>query len=163
MAHDNWQERLEAYLDGELDAGARSAFEAEATRDPALSKELSERRTFRERTRSALRGGLPEKLVNLRDLEEGRAARTKDSTAKHTTGRILSIPTSRLRPLLALAAVLLLAILAPQLLRNRHGAEGPRSSITIDGPVTALGYGETPHQTTRLEAGCFDLAAGACR
>ena len=62
----------------------------------------------------------------------------------------------------ALAAVLTLALLAPTLLRNDHGAEGPRSPITRAGNVTALRFGEQPGETTVLEAGCYDLAVGSC-
>ena len=67
-----------------------------------------------------------------------------------------------LTPVLAVAATLALAIMAPTVLRNLDGAEGPRS-ITVAGPVAAVRFGEEPDATVVLEAGCFDLAAGSCR
>jgi anti-sigma factor RsiW len=155
MAHDSWYERLEAYLDGELDANARAAFEEESATRADWSAELKSRLRFRDEARQALRGEVPEDLFT--------ASNATEVSPGQAPARVLPFPRYRLRPLLALAAVLVLAILAPRLLRNQQGAVGPRSTITIDGPVTALGYGETPHQTTRLEAGCFDLAAGVCR
>lgn len=155
MAHDSWYERLEAYLDGELDAGARVAFEEETARNADWSAELKARLGFREEARQALRGEVPEDLFTARNATE--------ASPGQAPARVLPFPRNRLRPLLALAAVLVLVILAPRLLRNERGAEGPRSTITIDGPVTALRFGETPDQTARLRAACFDLAAGVCR
>ncbi len=155
MAHDSWYERLEAYLDGELSPESRVAFEEETQASEELRVELNERIRFREETQRALKSEVPQDLL--------RTQLAIDRVPRPAPRRNPFIPWNRLRPLLALAAVLVLAILAPRLLRNQQGAEGPRSTITIDGPVTALRYGETPHQTTELRAACFDLAAGVCR
>ena len=60
-----WHERLEAYLDGELDRVERTTFEAETVADPGLTAELEARRRLRDRTREALGADLPEDLVDL--------------------------------------------------------------------------------------------------
>jgi len=156
MATERWYERLEAYLDGELDRSERAAFETETAADPALQAELEARGAFREQSRRALAGaaGLPDDLADdLADLARGRGRQTTPTRPRRLQDRW---------PVLALAAVLLLAILAPTVLRNDHGAAGPRS-ITTAGPVTAVRFGEEPGAIAVLEAGCYDLAAGSCR
>ena len=149
MARDDWYERLEAYLDGELDRVDTAAFEAETAADPALQSALDERRAFRAQARRALSADLPADLADLA-VGLGRQTRTRNPR-RHRRWQAV-----------ALAATLAAAVLAPSLLRNRSGAEGPRS-ITMAGPVAAVRFGEQPDATVVLEAGCFDLAAGSCR
>ena len=138
MAREIWSEQLEAYLDGELDPRAAQAFEAETAADPELSRMLEERRSFRQDARHALGGDMPAELAPL--------------------ARAMGRPVNRRRtgrrwPLLAAAATLAVAVLAPTLLRNIHGAAGPRSTITRSGQVVAIRFGETPGGTVVLEPG----------
>jgi anti-sigma factor RsiW len=135
MARDDWPERLEAYLDGELDAGAAAAFTAETAADPDLRAALAGRRAFRDLARGALADGLP-------------AAPAERAGTRRRRGRRW--------PVLAIAATLALAIVVPALLRNEHGAEGPRSTITRAGQVAAVRFGERPGETVTLEAGWHD-------
>ena len=151
MARDQWYEQLEASLDGELDPAAAAEFEAEAAADAELTAELRERRTFRQSAREALTSDLPSDLA---ELARGLGRQTSQSRDPHRDHRWT---------MLALAAGLTLAILAPRLLRNDHGAAGPRSIITTGGPVVALRFGESPDTVVDLEAGCYHLTTGACR
>ena len=151
MARDQWHEQLEAYLDGELDRAATIEFEAETAADEELTAELRERRAFRHSAREALTGGLPSGLA---ELARGLGRQTSPSKNPRRDHRWT---------MLALAAGLTLAILAPRLLRNDHGAVGPRSLITTGGPVVALRFGETPDAVVDLEAGCYHLTTGTCR
>jgi anti-sigma factor RsiW len=145
MAHERWQEQLEAWLDGELDPESSARFEAETESDPELRAERDARIRFRDRARAALRNEVSFGL----GLEH----------APLVTRR----PRRPRWPVFAAAAVLAVAILIPALLRNQDGAEGPRSTLDLAGNVAAPRFGETPNGTVVLEAGCFDLAAGSCR
>jgi len=151
MARDQWYEQLEAYLDGELDRAATAEFEAETAADAGLTAELRERQVFRHSAREALTSDLPPDLT---ELARGLGRQTSPSENPRRDHRWI---------MLALAAGLTLAILAPRLLRNDHGAVGPRSTITTGGPVVALRFGETPDAVVDLEAGCYHLTTGTCR
>ena len=151
MARDQWYEQLEAYLDGELDRAAATEFEAETAADQELIAELRERKAFRDEARGALTGDLPPDLT---ELARGLGRQTSQSKNPRRDHRWT---------MLALAAGLTLAIFAPRLLRNDHGAVGPRSIITTGGPVVALRFGETPGAVVDLEAGCYHLTTGTCR
>lgn len=48
----DWRVRISGYLDGELDAEERVAFERELTRDPDLARELESMRAMKEVTSS---------------------------------------------------------------------------------------------------------------
>ena len=152
MASDQWYEQLEAYLDGELDRAATAEFEAETANDRELTAILHDRRGFRDTAREALTSDLPPDLTELaRGL--GRRPLQPDNPRRDHRWTMV-----------ALAAVLTLALLAPRLLRNQNGAVGPRSTtITTGGPVIALRFGETPDAVVDLEAGCYHLTTGICR
>lgn len=151
MAHEQWDIMLEAYLDDELDPTTAAAFEAATAEDPELTAILQERREFKASARRALDSDLPSDLAAL-------ASGFSRQTAPATRTR-----RDRRWTLMALAAVLTLAILAPQMLRNFLGAEGPRSTITTGGSVIAIRYGEQADAAVDLEAGCYHLTTGACR
>lgn len=153
MARDDWSERLEAYLDGELDRAQTAAFEAETAADPDLQDELAARREFRDKTRRALLGETPADLADLaRSL--GRLAPIRPAASPDRPRR-----TGRRRrwAVLALAASLGLILLVPTVLRNDHGAEGPRPSITGAGQVAAIRFGEIPGETVVLQTGRYDF------
>ncbi len=151
MAHEQWDIMLEAYLDDELDPTTAAAFEAATAEDPALAAILEERRAFRNTARGALDSDLPPDLAA---LASGFSRQTAPAARK---------PRDRRWTLMALAAVLTLAILAPRLLRNDPGAEGPQSTLTTGGSVIAIRYGEQADAAIDLEAGCYHLTTGACR
>jgi anti-sigma factor RsiW len=153
MARDDWHERLEACLDGELDPAAAAAFVAETAADPELQAALAERRAFRDRARSALAGDVPAALIDL-VRRPGQA-----TTATPMDRRDARRRPWRRWPVLALAATLALAFVVPALLRNEHGAEGPRSTITRAGQVAAIRFGEQPGETVTLEAGWHDQSS----
>ncbi len=155
MARDDWPVRLEAYLDGELDPADAAAFEAETAADPALQAELAGRRAFREAARGALIGDPAAGFAGLADpaLHAGRRPGAL-GTHRGEVGR----RRPRSWQVLALAATVAAALLVPRLLRNEHGAEGPRSSITRAGQVAAVRFGEQPGETVQLEAGVYDLS-----
>jgi anti-sigma factor RsiW len=144
MVRENWHERLEAYLDDELDPAARCSFAAETAADPDLARELAERRAFREDARQAMHAEVPADLAGLA---------TVPTAGRRSVLRRLALP---------LAAVLALAVLAPTLLRNLPGAAGPRSELTRAGQVVAVRYGEIPDAAVELEAGCYHLSLGSC-
>ena len=147
-----WHERLEAYLDGELDRVERTTFEAETAADPDLAAELEARRRLRDRTRAALGADLPEDLV---DLARASGRRPRASTSRFRVDRRWVV--------VALAATIALAIVAPRVLRDMTGADGHRSSITRSGQLVAVRFGEQPGETIELEAGCYHLNHGECR
>ncbi len=151
MAREQWDIMLEAYLDDELDPTTAATFEAATAEDPALTAILQERRAFKASARRALDSDLPSDLAA---LASGFSRQTAPATRK---------PRDQRWTLMALAAVLTLAILAPRLLRNDPGAEGPRSTITTGGTVIAFRYGEHAEAAVDLEAGCYHLTTGACR
>lgn len=134
MASENWQERLEAYLDGELDAEAVADFEAETAASPALQAELAARRRFGAMTRGILRG------------EATQAPVSAVRPARGTTRRRAGITAAA-----ALAAVLCLLLLAPPLMRRAASAPEIRA-----GQVVAIRFGEIPGATVTLKTGCFD-------
>ncbi|MFO7653191.1 MAG: hypothetical protein R6X25_05145 [Candidatus Krumholzibacteriia bacterium] len=143
-------ERLEAYLDGELDHAARAAFDAELDADPALRAALAGRRAFRETTRRALGDA---QAVDLEALVCRPTASRKSDRFPHGSWR-------HAWPALALAAGIALVALVPPLLRNDPGAEGPRSPITRAGQVVAVRFGEVPGGTVVLRAGVYDERTG---
>ena len=151
MAHEQWNIMLEAYLDGELDPATAADFEAATAADPALTAILEERRAFKTSARRALDSDLPPDLAA---LASSFSRQTEPATRK---------PRDRRWTLMALAAVLTLAILAPRLLRNVPGVAGPRSTITTGGSVIAVRFGEQAEAAVELEAGCYHLTTGACR
>ena len=152
MASENWRINLEAYLDGELPAQEADAFAAAAAADPVIGAEIEARLAMRKGWHQAL--GEPMTLApGLLPTSVG-PVRTR-------------IPADR-RPIktwipVALAACLALAVGIPHLLRNDNGAEGPRSTITRDGQVVAIRYGETPGRTVHLEPDAMELPAGLSR
>jgi len=150
MARDDWPERLEAYLDGELDPAAAAAFASETAADPARRAELAERQAFREAAQRALAGGVPVDLAAV--------ARGVGRDAMRPADVVRDRPTARGRGwrVLAIAATLVLVLVAPRLLRNDPGAEGPRSPINRAGQVAAVRFGEQPGETVILEAGRYD-------
>ncbi|HOX25516.1 MAG TPA: hypothetical protein PLL30_11905 [Candidatus Krumholzibacteria bacterium] len=150
MGYDDWSERLEMYLDGELDDAAHAAFEAETAANPALATALAQRRAFRDEARLALTGGAVPTLADHAHVAARQPAppKTKTQAARPRLERGW--------PLLAAAATLALAILAPTVLRDDRGAEGPRSAITRAGQVAAVRFGEEPGKTVMLEAGWYD-------
>jgi len=152
MARDDWNERLEAYLDGELAPEEAAAFAAATAADPARQDELEARRRFRAAARDAL-GDEP--ALDVAALVRGAAA--APAPVGERTG-----PRWRRRawPALALAAVLAVAVLGPRLLRNVPGAAGPRSTTIRAGQVTAVGYGEEPGRTVTLQTGVYDQRTG---
>lgn len=141
MASENWQERLEAYLDGELDAGAVADFEAETAASPALQAEVAARRRFGAMTRVILQG------------EATAAPSPAARPARRFDGRRL-----RITAVAAVAAALGLLLLAPPLARRPAGTAVLRSGL-----VVAPRFGEAPGTTTILETGCFDQATGTVR
>jgi len=152
MTPEQWNLYLEDYLADELTPDQRAAFEAATTADPALAAELEARRAFGAAARRALGADLP---CDLEDL----------ATAALRAGRQ---PSPRRFPrrwaMLAAAAVLALAVLAPTLLRNLDGAVGHRSTTNLrSGQVVAVRFGEQPGRAVHLEAGCFDQNQGACQ
>lgn len=153
MARDDWSERLEAYLDGELDRAETAAFEAETAADPALQAELAARREFRDRARRALLGETPADLADLaRSL--GRLAPIRPAPSPGRPGRA---GRRRVWAALAIAASLGLILLVPALLRDRPAAEGPSIPITRTGQVVAIRFGEIPGETVVLQTGSYDL------
>jgi len=150
MARDDWYTRLEAYLDGELDPAAEDAFAVEMAADPDLRSAAAERLAFRDHARSALSGDVPPALA---DFARGLG---QEPIPTLTNPRDARPRPWRSWPVLALAATLALAFLVPALLRNEHGAEGPRSTITRAGQVAAVRFGEQPGKTVTLEAGWHD-------
>jgi len=151
MLSESWYEQLEAYLDGELDKSATDAFEKRLSSDPEMQNELAARLRFHEQVKKSLR----------EDLSKDMSALKKGSAVSSLRRDLLR--RDRRWQLLALAAVLIFLVMAPRMLRNWNGGVGPHTSITINGPVTVVRFGEEPKTTTELETGCFDFAAGACR
>lgn len=136
MAPDNWHVQLEAYLDGELDAAAAAAFEAETAASPALQAELSARRDFRAVARDVLLREAPPYPHHARP-----AARRP-----------------RFRTWTAAAAALALLLLAPWLLRLSGVSSPSRADELRAGQVVAIRFGELPGVTAVLEVGCYDQA-----
>ena len=156
MAHDNWHERLEAYLDSELDVEAIAAFEAETAASAALQAELSARRTFRSFARGVLLGETPPDL----SLGVPRVGRGADQGAVRDRSflALFTAPRRRLRAAVAVAAMLGLALLAPRLV-PRPGVSTPaRSAGLRAGQLVAVRFGELPGATVVLESGCYDQA-----
>lgn len=151
MTPEQWNQHLEDYLADELTPDQRAAFEAATTAAPALAAELEARRAFGAAARRALGADLP---CDLEDLATG-ALRT----GRQPTPRRLQ----RRWAVLAAAAVLAVAVLAPVLLRNLDGAVGHRSTTLRSGQVVAVRFGEQPGRAIHLEAGCFDQNQGICR
>lgn len=139
MASENWQERLEAYLDGELDTAAAAAFEAETTSSSELQAELAARRRFRAVTRDILR-------------EE--AVPTLALDARHARGAVRR-RNRNLAAMVAVAAALCLILLAPPLARRASTA-----SVLRGGPVVAVRFGDVAGATVILEVGCYDQSTG---
>lgn len=144
MASENWQERLEAYLDRELDAGAVADFEAETAASPALQAELAARQRFRTVAREVLRGEAT--------ATNGSAVRLAPR-ARRLAGR-----RARITAAAAVAAALGLLLLAPPLVRRP-----PNTPALRGGQVVALRFGEIPGATAVLESGCYDQATGTVR
>jgi anti-sigma factor RsiW len=177
MKPDPWQERLEAFLDHELDPTARDAFAAEAAADPEIAAALAARRRLREAARDALTVGVPADVTDLATAALRMGAAEPRAGADTAPDDCLDAPPAprphaRLarawprRPrarwaVLGLAAVLALALLAPTLLRNLDGAAG-RSTPVRSGQVVAVRFGEIPGGTVTLEAGCYDRSTGIC-
>ncbi len=151
MKHEQWFERLEAYLDGELSPGPRVEFEAAAAADLGLRAELEARRDFRVAARRALSTDLPQDLQDLAI----QALRAGYRSAPRRNSRRWAV--------LAIAAALIAAVLVPTLVRNIDGAAGPRSSTFRSGQVVAVRFGEQPGRAVHLEAVCFDQNQGVCQ
>ncbi|MBK8168065.1 MAG: hypothetical protein IPK64_19130 [bacterium] len=143
MASENWQERLEAYLDGELDAAATAAFDAETAASPARQAELAARQRFGALAREVLRGEATAAAVPAPATRRARDAGRR---------RI------RITAAAAVAAALGLLLLAPPLVRRPASVPALRG-----GPVVALRFGEIPGATAVLESGCYDQATGTVR
>jgi len=161
MTREEWDQLLEPYLAGELDPAARERFEAATAADAALADALAARRAFGDAARRALDTDLPDDLEGLaaRALHEGQRTHGEDRAGRRDRGRWFARPWVPL----AAAAVLALAILAPDVLRNLDGAAGHRSPISRSGQVVAVRFGEQPGRAIHLEAGCFDQTRGDCR
>ena len=160
MTRDDWRVALEAYLDGELTAPEADAFADAVAADPAKGAELRARLAQRARWRRAL-GAPGDRDHPEAPLFSGRisgriSGRFTDRTPHARNLHKLWMP-------VALAACLALAFGVPRLLRNDNGAVGPRSTITRDGQVAAVRYGESPGRTVRLESGSIELPAGLSR
>lgn len=164
MTRDDWGIALEAYLDEELTTKEAEAFADAVAADPAKGAELQARLAQRARWRRAL--GAPG------DRDNPEVPRLSGRISGRTSGRFPDrisgrMPNARnLHQLwmpVALAACLALAFGVPRLLRNDDGAVGPRSTITRDGQVAAVRYGESPGRTVRLESGSIELPAGLSR
>ena len=170
MRPDHWDERLEAYLDHELPAAERAAFESEVAVDPERARALAARRELREAARRCLGADVPAGLAaeitlglttRLADRRDGRRLlRSSAPTASRWPGR---------RPVaLAAAAAVAAAVLVPALLLDRDGGVGVGSGAgtteTIAGPgqVVAVRFGESPGATVVLEACCYDRSTGTC-
>lgn len=138
MASDDWRERLEAYLDGELDAEAAAAFTAETAASPQLQSELAARQRFGTVVRGVLRGDATPLLVTAMRRDRGPAMRR---------ARIATAAT-------ALAAVLCLLLLSPRLVRQRVRATEIRA-----GQVVAVRFGEIPGATVTIRTGCYNSEA----
>jgi len=106
MTPEQWHERLEAYLDGELAPREAAAFEGETAADPELARQLAGRRRLREAARAV--------------LGEGSAA---------GSGRLVAASWRRLG-WVALAAAAVLALL---LLNGRHTGE-PSAVALVTAP-----------------------------
>lgn len=137
MASENWQERLEAYLDGELDAAAAAAFDAETAASPALQTELAARQRFGALARGILRDEATAAAVPAPAARRARGARRRRT---------------RITAAVAVAAALGLLLLAPTLVRR----SAPVPEIRA-GQVVALRFGEIPDATVTLRTGCYDL------
>lgn len=137
MASENWQERLEAYLDGELDAAAAAAFEAETAASPARQAELATRQRFGALAREVLRGEATAAAVPAPAARRARGARRRRT---------------RITAAVAVAAALGLLLLAPTLVRR----SAPVPEIRA-GQVVAFRFGEIPDATVTLRTGCYDL------
>jgi anti-sigma factor RsiW len=151
MTPEQWNQHLEAYLANELTPDQRAAFEAAVAADPALAAELEARRAFGAAARGALGADLPS---DLEDLATGALRAGRQSSLRRFPRRWA---------MLAAAAVLAVAVLAPVLLRNLDGAVGRRSTNLRSGQVVAVRFGEQPGRAVHLEAGCFDQNQGVCR
>jgi len=151
MKREQWLQQLEAYLDNELNSEQRAAFEEATAAAPDLRAELDARRAFGAAARGALDADLPPELEDL----AVQALRTGYRTAPRRLTRRWA--------LLAAAATVAVAVLAPRLLRNLDGAAGPRSHTFHSDQVVAVRFGEQPGRTTYLEAGCFDQNQGLCQ
>lgn len=144
MASENWQERLEAYLDGELDAAAVAAFEAETANSPALQAELAARQRF-----GALARGI---------LRDEATATAGPAVRPAPRARRLAGRRARIAAAVGVAAALGLLLLAPTLVQRPASTPALRG-----GPVVALRFGEIPGATANLESGCYDQATGTVR
>jgi anti-sigma factor RsiW len=148
MASDTWGERLEAYLDGELDNEAAAAFEAETAASASLQAELESRRRFRALARGVL-------------LDETAPAPLIGSprTVRGVHGRAAR----RVWGATAVAAVLGLLLLAPTLARRNAPTSPPRLPDIRAGQVVAIRFGEIPNATVTIETGCYDQTTDTVR
>jgi len=148
MASDTWSERLEAYLDGELDDEAAVAFAAETAASAPLRAELEARRGFR----ALVRGALLDETAPVPLIGSPRKARGVHGRASR-----------RVWTAAAVAAALGLLLLTPTRARRPAPTSPPRAPEIRAGQVVAIRFGEIPNATVTIETGCYDHATDTVR
>lgn len=150
------QERLQLYLDGELDVAARLEFEAALATDTGLAAELERARRMRglfERVPEALTVDLPSELGFERllrnihaELDAPSAARAEPGSAPLAPARVVPIDAARRRNrsliggVVALAAAAAVAVVT--LVPNRESGNGGREPAHV--AVTSTARPRTP-------------------